>query len=103
MTDRERLIEILRKPIFPHELVDPIEAVADYLLDNGVTVQKWIPASEPPKTPGKYIVKIREGTAATTLLYDAMGGWYEMDYGEPVYFHVTHWMPLPEKPKEDET
>lgn len=37
MDDREKLIEILRKPIFPHELVDPIEAVADYLLDNGVT------------------------------------------------------------------
>ena len=35
---REKLIEILRKPIFPHELVDPIEAVADYLLDSGVMV-----------------------------------------------------------------
>ena len=39
MDVREKLIEILRKPIFPHELVDPIEAVADYLLDSGVTVQ----------------------------------------------------------------
>ena len=38
MDVREKLVEILRKPIFPHELVDPIEAVADYLLDNGVTV-----------------------------------------------------------------
>ena len=35
----EKLIEILRKPIFPHELVDPIEAVADYLLDSGVYVE----------------------------------------------------------------
>ena len=40
MDVREKLIEILRKPIFPHELVDPVEAVADYLLDSGVTVQK---------------------------------------------------------------
>ena len=39
MDVREKLIEILRKPIFPHELVDPTEAVADYLLDSGVTVQ----------------------------------------------------------------
>ena len=38
MDVREKLVEILRKPIFPHELADPIEAVADYLLDNGVTV-----------------------------------------------------------------
>jgi hypothetical protein len=33
---REKLIKILRVPIFPHELVDPTEAVADYLLDNDV-------------------------------------------------------------------
>ena len=38
MDVREKLVEILQKPIFPHELVDPIEAVADYLLDSGVTV-----------------------------------------------------------------
>ena len=43
MDVREKLIEILRKPIFPHELVDPIEAVADYLLDSGVTVQDGKP------------------------------------------------------------
>ena len=40
MDVREKLVEILRNPIFPHELVDPIEAVADYLLDSGVTVQE---------------------------------------------------------------
>ena len=39
MDVREKAIEILRKPIFPHELVDPTEAVADYLLDNGVASQ----------------------------------------------------------------
>lgn len=37
MTDRERLIQILRVPIYPHELADPAEVVADYLIDNGVT------------------------------------------------------------------
>ena len=42
MDVREKLIEILRKQIFPHELVDSTEAVEDYLLDNGVTVQEWI-------------------------------------------------------------
>ena len=46
MDVREKLIEILRKPIFPHELVDPIEAVADYLLDSGVTVQEWVSVTE---------------------------------------------------------
>lgn len=35
---RNRLLKILREPIFPHELVDPTEAVCDYLLDSGVIV-----------------------------------------------------------------
>ena len=33
---REKLIKILRVPIYPHELADPTEVVADYLLDNDV-------------------------------------------------------------------
>ena len=55
MDAREKLIEILRKPIFPHELVDPTEAVADYLLDSGVTVQEWISVKDRlPKIPDGY-------------------------------------------------
>ena len=55
MDVREKLIEILKKPIFPHELVDPIEAVADYLLDNGVTVQEWISVKDRlPEIPEGY-------------------------------------------------
>lgn len=33
---REKLIKILRQPIFPYEYADPTEVVADYLLDNDV-------------------------------------------------------------------
>ena len=40
MSDREKLIEILSIPIFPHLDADPAEVVADYLIDNGVMVQK---------------------------------------------------------------
>ena len=57
MDVREKLIEILRKPIFPHELVDPIEAVADYLLDSGVTVQEWISVNvRLPEKDGQYLI-----------------------------------------------
>lgn len=38
MTDRERLIEILKVPIHPRIDADPAEVVADYLLDNGIIV-----------------------------------------------------------------
>ena len=55
MDAREKLIEILRKPIFPHELVDPTEAVADYLLDSGVTVQEWVSVDDRlPEIPEGY-------------------------------------------------
>lgn len=46
MTDREKLIQILRVPIYPHELADPAEVVADYLLDNGVTFAPAVPGPE---------------------------------------------------------
>ena len=36
MSDREKLLKILNVPIYPHENIDPLEAVADYLLDNDV-------------------------------------------------------------------
>lgn len=36
MAYREKLLKILNVPIYPHENIDPLEAVADYLLDNDV-------------------------------------------------------------------
>lgn len=119
---REKLIEILRKPIFPHELVDPIEAVADYLLDSGVTIAtdnnagdkltptepKWIPVTERlPEEEGWYLVYTtpnREHKSINKAMFckgDAWGDFepYWRGAGGP-WANVTHWMPLPEPPKE---
>lgn len=58
--EREKLIGILRVPIFPHLDADPAEVVADYLIDNGVTLQEWIPVSERlPTTDGRFMVTIK--------------------------------------------
>ena len=94
MDVREKLIEILRKPIFPHELVDPTEAVADYLLDSGVTVQEWIPVSEPPKEKGTYIVCTDKGGIL-------LGHWYgkEWNVGGGAKKHLAYWMKKPQPPK----
>ena len=35
---RDRLIELLKIPIYPREDADPAEVVADYLLDSGVVL-----------------------------------------------------------------
>ena len=94
MDAKEKLVDILRKPIFPHELVDPIEAVADYLLDSGVTVQEWIPVSEPPKEKGTYIVCTDKGGIL-------LGHWYgkEWNVGGGAKKHLAYWMKKPEPPK----
>ena len=94
MDVREKLIEILRKPIFPHELVDPIEAVADYLLDSGVTVQEWKPISEPPKEKGTYLVCTDNGGVL-------LGHWYgtAWNVGGGAKKHLAYWMEKPQPPK----
>ena len=101
MDVREKLIEILRKPIFPHELADPIEAVADYLLDSGVTVQEWISVTErlPEKGEEVLVFDTRENWTGFAWLrpdetWTALGFDFPFDLGE-----VTHWMPLPQPPK----
>ena len=101
MDVRGKLIEILRKPIFTHELVDPTEAVADYLLDSGVTVQEWISAEEPPEEYrdeyGELIpfLVCAEGTDYPfRALYDGK------TWGDGIFaIHVKWWMPLPPPPK----
>ena len=104
MDVREKLIEILRKPIFPHELVDPTEAVADYLLDSGVTVQEWISVAEPPKEYrdeyGELIpfLVCEEGTDYPfRAMYDGK------TWGDGIFaIPVKWWMHLPAPPKEKE-
>ena len=97
MDVREKLIEILRKPIFPHELVDPTEAVADYLLDSGVTVQEWISVKD----------RLPEDQEEVLVCTRSKNGIRNIDKGYMAIDHfihrgraeVTHWMPMPELPK----
>lgn len=115
MTVREKLIQILKVPIHPHLDADPAEVVADYLLDNGVTVQQWIPCTEQLPTPvskrNRYTGKC--WTSETVLCVCVQNGGKRMVkegrcefYGDtPVWRipgtidSVTHWMPMPELPK----
>ena len=93
MDVRGKLIEILRKPIFPHELVDPTEAVADYLLDSGVTVQEWISVDDELPKPFESVLVFRDGKIS--IDYNEGNGWFAYDFNGK---RVTHWMPLPLAP-----
>lgn len=77
---------------------------ADHLIDNGVTIQRWIPANEPPK---KYRDEYGELISFLVCEYgteEPFRAFYDgREWGDG-YFEitVTHWMPLPEPPKEEE-
>ena len=100
MDVREKLIEILRKPIFPHELVDPTEAVADYLLDSGVTVHEWISVKDRLPEHGDVVVVWH-----TYMEHPFVCQWDERSdcwidnkwtFGRNT---ITHWCYLPQPPK----
>ena len=94
MDVREKLIEILRKPIFPHELVDPTEAVADYLLDSGVTVQEWISVKDrlPTWRDGKVLVFTKYGFSICERTVNNRWQGHNANW-------ITHWAYLPQPPK----
>ena len=96
MDVREKLIEILRKPIFPHELADPTEAVADYLLDHGVTVQEWISVKD--RLPTREDANETESILAINKDERYVGRWvWDIVARWPTEF--TYWMPMPQPPK----
>ena len=94
MDVREKLMEILRRPIFPHELADPTEAVADYLLDSGVTVQEWIPVTErlPDWRDGKVLVFTKYGFSICERTVNNRWRGQHANW-------ITHWAYLPQPPK----
>ena len=141
MTEREKLIEILggMSGIAWSPSVRGI--IADYLLANGVTIQKWIPVSERLPASGVHVLlccEIRSNGAVYKRYvcdgyyakryteqtwsnsgdiaceyreeddeYYLLEDWYEViknwdDYDSIVIGDfVTHWMPLPDRPKEE--
>ena len=75
---------------------------ADWLIANGVTIQKWIPVTERlpelhtkvlccGKKGGRFIAELSTWGKEEHLSWDKRNG-----QGCPT---VTHWMPLPEPPK----
>ena len=154
MNDREKLTELLMDKPYGRgtekEEAEHIEDVADYLIANGVTVQRWIPVTErlpEPETEVLVLAKRKQysfkpyrvttvhivtngmyedGTKNTEDsnwcwetdgfeydeeldVYIITEGWWEYkhyngdeSHNYPIADFVTHWMPLPEPPKENE-
>lgn len=99
---RDKLIALLdevhHKPL-GKEYLERLGTIADYLLANGVTLQQWIPVSERlPDANGVYLSVDDMGIYSFRVFDPSKRMWKAIWTEEK----VTHWMPLPEPPKEGE-
>ena len=107
MDVREKLVELLTEfygcdPMYYN--VDAL-AIADHLVSNGVTVQEWISVTD------RLPEDSNDGFADAVLVTDGFvqhmayfvgGEWRFAESGEikePMWYRITHWMPLPQPPK----
>ena len=96
---REKLIELLWDAC---ELVNnelpTMEMVADYLIANGATVQKWIPVAERLPESGVRVIACGAKGGVFMIRATSIAGFGKVD-GASSHRYYTHWMPLPEPPK----
>ena len=99
MDVREKLVEILADAGMGKT---ERNFLADQLIANGVTVQEWIPVSEPPETSGCYLVagNIRwDGKPVTREAYWNGEDWLSCYDKSNITRRITHWMRSPHPPK----
>ena len=89
MADREKLIELL-KECFDKAM--DFDEKADHLIENGVTIQRWIPVTERLPDIWQNVLSVSKyGKVIVDYVFTDGSWWSGRD--------VTHWMPLPEAPK----
>ena len=102
MDVREKLVELLKANFYDEY---EFEEIADILIAHGVTVQEWIPVSEPPEENGYYLCYVLTSAVGDKAKYEQMPLYWEDDIW--LYRHnsyrmcrnVTYWMPLPTAPE----
>lgn len=96
MTEKDNLMHLIEEAeeLFPTQ----VEAIADHLIANGVTVQRWVPITgRLPEENKKVLVCL--SSKVTVVAYLRENIWY-VAWNRAVLNNITHWMPLPEPPKE---
>lgn len=112
MDVRGKLVEFLEVDLSGSDGYEP-ELIADYMIDNGVTVQEWIPVKDrlPEQPPNRVDAQGRSWFTQDIdcIVYDSKivfaahycfqnkCFWYA-DTLHPLN-NITHWMPLPQPPK----
>jgi hypothetical protein len=116
MDMKEKLVELLDDiqlcgedftdyEIYGMRLPDTVsnEDVADHLIANGVTVQEWISVKDRlPENEKCVLVYSQDGGVAEGKYNARFNEWVQFRWNVTELKNVTHWMPLPEPPKEVE-
>ena len=105
MDVREKLIELIAKAkhICANDYSDHTEDeyIADTLLDNGVTVQEWIPVDDRLPEDDRDVLAY-SSIGEESRIYPACysnGVWFDCVFNAPATDTTTHWVPLPKPPK----
>ena len=104
MNDRDKLVELLTEfyGCDPMYYGDDALTIAQYLVDRGVTVPKWISVKDMKPEAGGYVVCIAKRNPFSRFMPMVArverNGWVN-PITERYISEVTHWMPLPEPPK----
>lgn len=101
MDVREKLVDLLDIIIQPGQKT--LGDIADRLISNGVTVQEWISVKDRLPEAGEYVVCIAKRNPFSMFMPMVArikkNGWVN-PITEQYISEVTHWIPLPEPPKE---
>ena len=98
MDVRKNMIELLQdenNPVwrwFPNNAA--MMQLADYLIQNGVTVQEWISVDDRLPESFESVLVFRDGKI--TIDHHEENGWFAYDFNGK---RATHWMPIPKTPK----
>ena len=106
MDVREKLVELLYdNNVFCDQKIEGLADDVMHIIDNGVTVQEWISVKD------RLPEDSNDGFADAVLVTDGFvqhmayfvgGEWRFAESGEikePMWYRITHWMPLPQPPK----
>ena len=102
MDVREKLVELIESTRYWGSGTS--EEIADHLIDNGVTVQEWISVDDRlPEEKVNCIVHYKHAYCDNDDYWAIGMCFYDGEKFQlaPAY-KVTHWMPMPEPPKEVE-
>lgn len=101
MNVREKLVEVIESARYWGS--NTSEEIADHLISHGATVQEWISVNDRLPEAGGYVVCIAKRNPFSRFIPIVAriekNGWVN-PITEQYISEVTHWMPLPEPPKE---